>query len=325
MSHPLDDVDASEQDLMAGAAAALDALRRSRSECPSVQVLRASALGGLTEDAQAAVTEHRQRCASCERLHTDLADLPPVSEMAAVEGRRVWDTISGRLGVEQPHRRGFAWPATWLSRLAYATAALLVVAVAVSGWLWVSHDEPLSPSMPLAARLPARQPAAALGSEAEPLSPRQFATVLDKPPVKLTLATITWRGSERGNADLLEEIAPALDDFRADRFADAAARFEALAAKYPGSVEIPFYLGVSRLFLSQPNEAAIALRSALRLADDSFRDDARWYFALALERSGLASVARTEYVALCGTKGEYKARACDALAALDKRVTTPLR
>ena len=66
----------------------------------------------------------------------------------------------------------------------------------------------------------------------------------------------------------------------------AATAFAALEGAYPRSVEVAFYLGVSRLFLSDYAGAITALQAARRVDDGSFGANIGWYLAVAEERVG---------------------------------------
>jgi len=133
---------------------------------------------------------------------------------------------------------------------------------------------------------------------------------LDKPAVKLSMLALTWRGASEGGG-FATDIAPALDAFRADRFDEAERVLRVLAPRYPTSVEIPFYQGVSLLFLDRPADAIGPLRRAARLADALFAADAAWYLGVALQRAGHVTEARTRFAALCRGAGVYARRACE--------------
>jgi tetratricopeptide (TPR) repeat protein len=192
----------------------------------------------------------------------------------------------------------------------------------------VRHAEP-APPVPLTPAAPPAQvpqPVAARQAEPAPLPPAPRAPVtqqpdalkLEKPAVKLTLAMLTWRGSDGAQRGIAQDIAPALDLYRADRFAEAAARLEALAQKYKDSVEVFFYLGACRLLLGQFPEASAAFERAAVLADDTFSADVSWYLGLSYQRSGRQPEARARFSALCGTQNVHRDRACAALKELGR-------
>ena len=109
-------------------------------------------------------------------------------------------------------------------------------------------------------------------------------------------------------------MAPGLNAYRAGDYDTAARELEALQPRYPKSVEIMFYLGISRLFLDDAPAAVRALESARALNDDSFNDDVAWYLAVADERAGAPDQSRALLDGLCGGKGVFAARACSAVS-----------
>ena len=153
----------------------------------------------------------------------------------------------------------------------------------------------------------------------QPSPARQFpeALALQKPAVMGTLGILTWRGANTDGEKFLNDIAPALDLYRADKYADAAARLESLSSQYKNSVEVFFYLGVSRLFLGEFSSAGVALERAARLADESFSAEVSWYLALAYQRSGRTPEAAALLSRLCSTPNAFRDKACAAFKELE--------
>lgn len=180
-------------------------------------------------------------------------------------------------------------------------AALVVLATAVI----VRRPVP----EPAPAATPSRQPAAAASV------PPAFRIPLIPAPVKLTARALVLR-SDGGHAPFVDEAAPAFDAYRAGDYHAAAEAFARIAPRYPASIEVPFYLGVSRLMTDDAPGAATALQAARALDDPTFRDDVVWYLAIAAERSGDAATARASLAGLCGGASPFAARACDAATAL---------
>jgi hypothetical protein len=136
---------------------------------------------------------------------------------------------------------------------------------------------------------------------------------LEKMDVKLTpRALVLRRNGATGR--FLDDLAPALDAYRAGDYQRAVTSFSEQEAQYPTAVEIPFYRGVSRLFLNDVPGALADLRRARTLADDTLAPDITWYLAVADERSGDRAAARTELDTLCRGASAYAARACAAAA-----------
>jgi hypothetical protein len=159
-------------------------------------------------------------------------------------------------------------------------------------------------------------PPASSSSSAAP-APPVFHLPLEAAPVKLTASALVLRSA--GAASFVDEAAPAFDAYRGGDYAAAADAFTRLAPRYPGAVELPFYLGVSRLLIGNAAAAAAALRTARAIGEPAFADDVTWYLAIAGERAGDVAAERVELDALCRGASAYAARACAASAALPPR------
>src|SRR5262249_27162583 len=133
--------------------------------------------------------------------------------------------------------------------------------------------------------------------------------------VKLTAMALVVRG-EGTSGKFVDEAVAGLNAYRTGDYASAARELEAIQPRYPKSVEIPFYVGVSRLFLNDVPAAMAALESARALSAESFNDDIAWYLAVASERTGERERARAWLDGLCRGTSEYSARACDASSKL---------
>ncbi len=157
--------------------------------------------------------------------------------------------------------------------------------------------------------------ARALPSSAVATVPPVFRIPLTAAPVKLTARALVLRSDGR-EASFADEAAPAFDAYRAGNYHAAAEAFARIAPRYPASIEVPFYLGVSRLMTGDAPGAATVLQAARALDDPTFRDDVAWYLAIAAERSGDAATARASLAGLCTGSSPRAARACDAAAAL---------
>lgn len=145
---------------------------------------------------------------------------------------------------------------------------------------------------------------------------------LDQPEVKLSVAALTWRGAGTGN-QFLSDLKPAVDAFRAADFQTADRAFTALATRYPDSIEVLFYHGITRLFLNDTAGAIERLSEAERVADQTFAADVAWYRAVAELRAGNATGARERLAGLCRQTGERSAAACNALKKLEASSQAP--
>ena len=146
-------------------------------------------------------------------------------------------------------------------------------------------------------------------------TPVAFTLPLDKPDVKLTATALVLRSDGR-NASFVDQIAPAINAYRANNYAEADKQFAALESRYSKSVEIAFYRGIARLFLNDASGAVQRLQAARRLDDETFAPDIAWYLAVAHERAGQRTRARAELDTLCKGASAYASQACEAAARL---------
>jgi hypothetical protein len=284
--------------------AELDALgARHRADPPSA-VLRAADADALPPDAQArlaaglAASRWQQ---AIVRGAVDAGEQAGVDEDTAA---RILARVRREAGVDaRPARRAIWWGLAGLA----AAIALLVVKIAVRS--------PAVSAPPVSSS--ASSSANSSSSGAAPAAPA-FVLALEPAPVKLTANALVLRSATR-QASLVDEAAPGFDAYRGGDYAAAADAFARLAPRYPAAVELPFYLGVSRLLSGDAAGAAAALRTARAIGDPAFADDIAWYLAVAGERAGDRATARSELDALCRGTSAYAARACAGSAAMASR------
>ena len=212
-------------------------------------------------------------------------------------------------GEDSEPSRGWGW-------LRPALLGSGIVAVASLVWLVSSETEVAERMAP-----PERTVVVALPPAAPP-----FLLPFDKPDVRLGMGALTWRGSSPSNANgnqLLADLKPGLDAYRQGDYATADRELTALSSRYPGTIEILFYQGVSRLFLNDLPGAIAALDAAEGLGDRTFAADVAWYRAVAEQRSGNLAGARARLDAICRGPVEDAARACAALEQIAKASPTP--
>lgn len=313
MSWNIRDLEPFEREWLGEAAEPIRALRAARSACPPLPLLRAGLADALPGDLQSALTIHIDGCAACRMVQEGLRELPPPAEASADELRRILERVRSAPSAGRRKRAGIA---AWLAWCPALAATALLVAAAAGTW-YVSVPAGPAPVSP-ATSVPA-QAAGPLATADRPLPQPlpQRGPAIDKPPVRMALAVLTWRGEGEDAQRLMAAIAPAFDAYRADRFAEAAALLEKLGADHPDAVEIPFYLGVSRLLMGDAAGATTALQSAVPLADRTFEADVSWYLGIALARTGRDAEARARFSGLCRGASEYRARACAAVRELD--------
>jgi len=263
---------------------------------PPLDVLRAARAEALPDALQERTIEHLDSSAWSRALveGTDEADASlDAASMERLLVRVKKDMKSG----PAPERRRY-W--MWAPALALASVALVAIAIV----LWRDRTPPA------VARRETVQPT--VQSPKQPAQPA-FRLPLDKPDVRLTPLALVLRG-EGSTGRFADDVAPGLNAYRAGEYETAARDLEALRPRYPKSVEIMFYLGISRLFLDDAAAAVPALESARALNDDAFNDDVAWYLAVAYERIGAPDRSRALLDGLCGGKGPFAARACSAAA-----------
>ena len=154
------------------------------------------------------------------------------------------------------------------------------------------------------------QPVAAAPAPSPP--PPAFLLALERPEVRISLPSLTWRGTG-AESPMLADLKPALDAFRSGDYGTADREFSAQSTRYPAAIEIALYQGIARLFLNNLEGAVASLTEAQRLADSSFSNDVAWYLAIADERAGRRDKALSRLDAICPGIGRRDPRACAAL------------
>jgi hypothetical protein len=195
------------------------------------------------------------------------------------------------------------WRAMPLGAIALPAAALLAIAI---GWfVWRSVTPPAAVVPPDGAAPEATQASRLPTPTADPILP------LDKADVILSARALAWRGDGPGG-DYLAALKPGLDAYRAGDYARANELLTALEPRFPQAVEVPFYTGVSRLFLGDADGARTALLRAEPLATGALSAEVAWYLAIADLRGGRSAEARERLRVLCQGTGPRAVKACDA-------------
>lgn len=305
------DLENFEREALRDAGLSAERLRARAASCPPPDRLLAASQQALPDEQLSAITEHLAACALCRQLQADFAavELPDLTPQES-------ERILARVQKEAKKQKARAARAggSFFRRPALVMAALALFAAVAIYQMDRITSQVQAPAPPVA-RAPA-QPAPA---------PPAFVLPLEKPELKLTAGALVYR-SAGARQDLTKDIAPAFDAYRAGDFSRAAAELDSLTRRYPNSVEVFFYLGVSRLFLNEPAPAIQALETARRLADPSFSADVAWYLSVALERAGRVQEARSLLDGLCAARGPHSAEACAAVPELSRRgLATPVR
>jgi len=291
MKTPADGWDREEQETLRELEAPLDELRERHHADPPIEVLQAARSGVLPEELQERLADSGWNRALIDGLRYEEAELDRDAE----------DRVLARIqtGAKELPRRHSFW--TWLSRPAFAAAAAVIILIAAalawrSGSLRTQETAPPQPTVVTATPPPA--PA--------------FHLPLEAPKVRLSVAVLTWRGTDEKN-HLLADLKPGLDAFRQGDYATADAELSKIAAAYPDSFEVRYYQGVSRLFVDDIPGAIDSLTAAQRRADSSFAPDAAWYLAVAYQRARRIEDARKELSRVCNAGAARAAEACAAL------------
>ncbi len=291
------DWDAREDDASAPVRRELDALRARHRQDPPIDLLRAADADALPDDLQQAIASRLERDRWQRTLVDNLNDTTPDLDHAAE------DRLLARIHQEAARdssARVVRFPVVWRPILALAAAAVLVTAVVLRMHPPTTTPEPATTTTGTPA--------------ASPATP-SFVLTLDKPDVRLTANALVRRGAGQ-QPKFVDDVAPALNAYRAGDYQTAEREFERVARLYPDAIEIAFYHGVTQLWLNDPTGAMSSLEAARRLNDETFAPDIAWYLAVANERAGNVAAARSELTTLCAGSSDYRARACDAVARL---------
>jgi len=297
MKTPADGWDRDERAALEPFEADLAAVRARHASDPPLDLLRAASADALPPDLQERVSDHLAGSVWSRALLAGAQDAEPPFD-AADE-----DRLLARIARSADRKRPW-WSNVRVWAPLAATAATLAIVVAV----WSSRRQPASAN-------PGAAPPKPETTIARAEFPR-FELPLDKPDVKLSVGALTWRGPS-GARSLVDDLAPALDAYRQSDYARAAQALEPLERRYPASIEVPFYRGISLLFMNDPAGAIVELQRAERMNDDAFAADIAWYLAVAEQRAGKPAAARARLEPLCKKAGPRRAAACDAIRKLD--------
>ncbi len=302
------DWDREEREALAGLEEQLDAMRRRHVNDPPVEMLRAAHADALPEDLQTSVSEHLAASGMSRTLAEGLGeDAPTLS-------REEQDRLLARIMKDARKESAPASAWGWLRPVLVGSGV-----VALASLVWVVSKttevgEQLGP--------PETQVVVNLPPAAPP-----FLLPYEKPDVRLGMGALTWRGSSPTTTDdgnqLLADLKPGLDAYRRNDYATANRDLTALATRYPGTIEILFYQGISRLFLEDYTGAMAAFDAAEAVGDRTFAADVSWYRAVAEQRSGNVAQARAHLDAICNARGTDSTRACTALEQLSKASGNP--
>jgi hypothetical protein len=281
-------IDAAEREFLEQNADGLASLRRSAAACPHPDAIVAASMGVLQNEVASSIIRHIETCQLCAALREGLLEN---HERAATPSNvdDLWQRIQSGL----PRRRfRIARP------LPLALAASLLLAIGLPFFY-----KPLERNAGLPGAIPA--------SPAASKSP-VFNLILSKPPLRLSLDSLTWRGKDEPSQEkYLSDLGWAMEPYQRDDYGEAVERFDQLTSKYPKAGEPVFYGAVARLFLNRLDEAWRSLESSRRMDTGALGQDIQWYLAVAYERTQHTHEASSILQTLCATDGPYQRMACD--------------
>lgn len=310
MTLPGDDWDAEERETLNGLEAELEEIRRRHQGDPSVAMLRAADQDALPPELQARVDRHLTESAWSRAIVEGLRDAGADVRLDAESEERLLQRISRAIAAERP-LSGRSWTSKFfIGGLALAATALVALVV------------PLLRTNDVDLRHTAFPPVATpVASATSPAPPVQIS--YDKPPIKLSSSALTWRGSATAKP-FVEVLAPAFDAYRGGRYPEALAEFDRLSTLYPGSIDVLFYQGVSRILAGNDAAAVAPLEAAARIRSITFDDDVAWFLAVARQRSG-DPAARSALSSICEGRSPHAAAACAAAKQLGSSTTSAPR
>ncbi len=248
----------------------------------------------LPTDARAALADHVVTCDSCAEIYRAVRTL---REDAVAGGY-----LAAFAPASAPASRRLP-RAIWLP---LAAAAVLVVAVVAPRLRDAAEPAPDVPVIEAPAQ--AAPPAA-------PATPaaRAWARDVAAPPVELPARyALVVRGSTN---QFVAAFGSAITPYREGRYADAVAQLAPVASAYPDVAEAAFYLGMSQLLSGDAAAARTSLAKAVTA--ESLGSAARWFGAVAAERSGDSTSADAVLRAICAARaapGRYQKDACAVVA-----------
>lgn len=307
MNGRLDDLTPEEKEQLGRAGASLEDLNRHHANCPSAETLTASKEGVLPEALAASVRAHADKCIFCQTLLNDLTSEELVSG-TSVERARVREHVLALIRpAVQENKVGGGFLALWWWR-GLAATALAAAAIALVVWTRV-HEPKIAEPVSVAVGKPEQKPLTIPAS-----------MEWKKLPIRLQAQSVLiWRGAPRNAKEkYAKELGAALAFYRDDQFQEAARHLAQLAKDYPQGIEGQLYLGISELKLEQNSDAVAPLTASQQMGPEQFRDDATWYLALALLRTGDRVKSAEELQKLCGGTSSYSSRACNAAKEIAK-------
>ncbi|HYL84025.1 MAG TPA: hypothetical protein VE263_07320 [Candidatus Angelobacter sp.] len=299
MNVPMDDLTPEEKELLRGHGDSLEALRARHADCPRLEILLALQAGVLPEEKQKSVAVHLEKCAFCKVLLEDLASEEMTSATGEEAIRMRARVLAEVRNKAKSAKAGGGWPATWFWKAIPVTA---LAGAAIALLLWIRLHPTVTPASPEVVMQPTPKPLVPSSLQWEKL------------PIRLQAQSIlVWRGKPRTAQErYAAELTAALAFYRDDKYAEATERLAKVVKDFPRGVEGQLYLGISDLKTDRDSDAVGPLQAARQLGPEQFRDDARWYLAIAYARTNNLQSTVAELQGLCQGKSDYASRACTA-------------
>ena len=252
----------------------------------------------VSSEARARHVDHIVACEACATIHRALVALRDDATTIDLDVQAISAGAS---------------PSYW--RWIAAAAAIGAVGAAVwfgAAGAGIPGSQPATTTAVAAPVTPAPVPSPPTPAALPPWAATVVAIEVRMPPA----LALTLRGEAPGDAErrdaLVRTLRPALDAYRAGRYAHAAASLAPLAEAHRDVTEIAFYAGASHLLAGDPAAARPLLTAAA--SSDLVGQDARWLAAVASARLGDAERAAGLLRDLCASRGARSRDACAASA-----------
>jgi hypothetical protein len=119
-----------------------------------------------------------------------------------------------------------------------------------------------------------------------------------------------------GKEPFARALNQALEPYRRGDYRAAASALDGVLLDHPDEPVAVLYLGISRLFMDEPQNALEILRALPASAPPELAAEAAWYSVVGIARLRDPSAAEAEARALCEGKGPAAGRACQSLDTL---------
>ena len=196
----------------------------------------------------------------------------------------------------------------------------LLVAVVLGGM--AIHLRSSTPATPTTTAAPA-QPGVVNPPEPPPVDPAPYLTAFPLTPIEAPLVVGTSPAARALNA--------ALEPYRKGDYTAAASALDGVVMDNPEDTTAVLFLGISRLFMDEPQNALEILRPLEYGTPPEVAAEAAWYSLVGIARLRDPSAVEAEARALCAKGVSSSPRACAAVERLAKsrrpvaRLTSRLR